>query len=191
MPNYRRRHVTGGTYFFTLVTENRHRILCTDLARPILRKAVADCARKHPFDLVAMVLLQDHLHAMWTLPKDDCDYPGRWARIKAQFTREWLNCGGQEHERSASRLLQRRRGIWQRKFWEHQIRDSTDYGRHLNYIHYNPVKHGFSQCPHQYEYSTFQKWVRRRVYAPDWGCVCDGKVIEPPSFDGLDLTAME
>ena len=88
-------------------------------------------------------------------------------------------------------MQQRRRGVWQRKFWEHQIRDVKDYERHLHYVHYNPVKHGLAKCPHEYPYSTFEKWVRRSVYEPRWCCGCAGEVTEPPSFEGLDLTAME
>jgi putative transposase len=191
MPNYRRRHAPGGTYFFTVVTENRQPILCTDLARPILRQAIADCLRERPFDPVATVLLPDHLHAIWTLPEGDEDFSTRWAKIKAQFTREWLDQGGQEQDRSPSRMLQRRRGVWQRKFWEHQNCDVDDYERHFNYVHYNPVKHGRAKCPHEYPYSTFEKWARRRVYEPRWCSGCGGEVTEPPSFEGLDLTAME
>lgn len=191
MPNYRRRHTAGGTYFFTLVTENREPILCTESARSILRRAIEDCQSKQAFDAVAMVLLPDHLHAMWTLPEGDADYSMRWARIKAQFTREWLDEGGSEQPRSRSRMQHRRRGVWQRRFWEHHIRDMSDYEKHLHYIHYNPVKHNLVRCPHEYPYSTLRKWILRRVYDPEWCCACDGGVIEPPSFEGMDLTAME
>ena len=191
MPNYRRRHAPGGTYFFTLVTENRQPILCTDRGRLILHRAIEDCRRERPFDAVAMVLLPEHLHAIWTLPPGDADYSIRWARIKAQFTREWLNDGGAEQPRSASRIDHRRRGVWQRRFWEHRVCDAADYEKHLHYIHYNPVKHNLARCPHEYPYSTFDKWVRRQVYEPRWCCACDGTVAEPPSFEGLDLTAME
>ena len=191
MPNYRRRHVSGGTYFFTLVTENRSPILCTDFARSILHRAIEDCRRKQEFDAVAMVLLDDHLHAIWTLPPGDADYSTRWARIKAQFTREWLDAGGSEQPRSRSRKEHRRRGVWQRRFWEHKVRDMSDYEKHLHYIHYNPVKHNLVKCPHQYPYSTFRKWINRRVYERVWCCACGGGTVEPPSFEGLDLTAME
>jgi putative transposase len=192
MPDYRRRIIPGGTYFFTVVTEHRQRILCTDLARSILHNALADCLRERPFNSMAMVLLPDHLHAIWRLPADDADYPGRWARIKAQFTREWLARDGEEQEQSFSRHRQRRRGVWQRKFWEHHIRGPGDYEKHLHYVHYNPVKHGLARCPHEYQYSTFEKWVRRNVYDQRWCCSCAGNgALELPSFDGLDVTAME
>jgi putative transposase len=191
MPNYRRRHVPGGTYFFTVVTENRQPILDSELARRILRESLAECLRERPFDAVAMVLLPDHLHAIWTLPDGDANYSGRWAKIKAQFTNKWLRNSGPEQDRSSSRIHERRRGVWQRKFWEHQIRDATDYERHLHYIHYNPVKHGLVRCPHEYPYSTFAKWVKQDVYEPHWCCACGGDPAEPPSFEGLDLIAME
>jgi putative transposase len=191
MPNYRRRNAPGGTYFFTLVTENRQPILCTDLARSILHRSIDDCRSERPFDAVAMVLLPDHFHAIWTLPPGDADYSVRWARIKAAFTREWLGRRGAEQPRSASRVAHRRRGIWQRRFWEHHIRDAADYEKHLHYVHYNPVKHSLARCPHEYAFSTFEKWVRRRVYEPRWCCACEGGMEPPPSFDGLGLTAME
>lgn len=191
MPNYRRRNIAGGTYFFTVVTENRRGFLCTDPARSILHDAIADCLRERPFDPVAMVLLPDHLHAIWTLPAGDADFSGRWARIKAIFTRDWIRHGGEEQEQSFSRLRHRRRGVWQRKFWEHHIRDERDYEKHLNYLHYNPVKHKLAKCPHEYGFSTFGKWVNQNVYEPTWCCGCDGRVAEPPCFDGLNETAME
>ena len=191
MPNYRRRRIAGGTYFFTVVTENRRPFLCTDLARQILRDAIADCGRDRPFDAVAMVLLPDHLHAIWTLPNGDADYSGRWARIKAQFTREWLQHGGEEQDQDFSRLRHRRRGVWQRKFWEHHIRDERDFEKHFDYVHYNPVKHELAKCSHDYAYSTFGKWMKRSVYEAAWCCGCGGRIAKPPSFEGLDMTAME
>ena len=191
MPSYRRRHAPGGTYFVTVVTENRQPILDTPMARDLLRRAIADCARARPFVLEAMVLLPDHLHALWRLPHGDADYAGRWASIKARFSREWLLSGGAEQPRTASRLRHRRRGVWQRHFWEHHVRDEADFERHLHYIHYNPVKHGLSTCPHGYEYSTFHRAVKRNVYEPTWCCACGGRAPEPPSFAGMDILAME
>jgi putative transposase len=138
-----------------------------------------------------MVLLPDHLHAMWTMRDGDADYSIRWARIKAQFTHAWLAEGGEEQDRSWSRLRHRRRGVWERKFWEHLVRDDRDYEKHLNYIHWNAVKHGLAACPHAWEYSTFDKWVKRSVYESTWCCGCDGRIVRPPSFAGLDMTAME
>src|SRR5205809_151699 len=118
MPSYRRRLIAGGTYFFTVVTEDRAPILGTALGRRILRGAMAECVRERPFELVAMVLLADHVHAIWKMPEGDGDYSTRWAAIKARFTREWLAAGGEEQGRSMSRVRHRRRGVWERKFWE-------------------------------------------------------------------------
>jgi putative transposase len=191
MPNYRRRLIPGGTYFFTLVTENRQPFLCTPLARRLLHAAIEECRCERPFDLVAIVLLLDHLHAIWTLPPGDADYSTRWARIKSQFTREWLTHGGDEQDRSWSRLRHRRRGVWERHFWEHHVRDDADYERHMHYTHWNPVKHGLAACPHAWPHSTFDKWVRRSVYEPTWCCACEGRVVRAPSFEGLNVEAME
>jgi putative transposase len=110
---------------------------------------------------------------------------------KKEFTKAWLACGGLEQCVSASRRRHRRRSVLQRKYWEHAIRDRDDFGRHLDYIHYNPVKHGLATCPHAWPYSTFADWVRRGVYAANWQGVCDGQRPQPPCFDDLDETTME
>jgi putative transposase len=188
---YRRVYVPGGTYFFTAVTEDRASILCTDLARPILHDAILQCASRRPFELVSVILLPDHLHAIWTLPPDDADYSTRWAAIKATFTRNWLAAGGRERARSASRVHNRRRGVWQRKFWEHRIRDAQDLERHMNYLHYNAVKHGLARCPHEWPWSTLGKWVGQGAYPKDWLCCCDGRQVHPLEFELLDEGAIE
>jgi putative transposase len=148
MPNYRRAFRPGGTFFFTLVTHGRARFLCDELARTLLRRAIDDCRAAAPFEVDAFVLLPDHLHTMWTPPAGDGDFSTRWMRIKRSFTCGWLAAGGREGAVSDSRRRNRRRGVWQRRFWEHVIRDPTDYQRHLDYIHYNPVKHKLARCPH-------------------------------------------
>lgn len=185
MPDYRRADVPGGTYFFTLVTERRTPFLCTDLARKLLRESVDACRDARPFDAEAFVLLPEHLHAIWTLPAGDADFSGRWAAVKARFTRGWLDAGGRELPTSDSRRRHGHRGVWQRRFWEHWLRDARDFGEHLDYVHYNPVKHGLVTCPHLWPYSTFGKWVKRGVYEPDWMCVCGGRTVPPPAFGGL------
>ena len=188
---YRRVYVPGGTYFFTAVTEDRAPILCTDAARPMLHDAIAQCASRRPFELVAIILLPDHLHAIWTLPPGDADYSARWASIKATFTRTWLAAGGSERARSASRIESRRRGVWQRKFWEHRIRDPDELKRHLDYLHYNPVKHGLAGCPHEWCWSTLSKWIEQGEYPGDWMCGCDGRQVQPPEFESLDEGGIE
>ncbi len=138
-----------------------------------------------------MVLLPDHLHALWTLPPGDADFSTRFAVVKKSFTEQWLRLGGHESAISAANSRDRRRGVWQRRFWEHVIRDQDDLNNHLDYIHYNPVKHALATCPHAWPYSTFTRWVKKSSYADDWCCSCDGRAATAPHFDQIDTTAME
>ena len=170
MPEYRRNYVSGGTYFFTLVTHLRRHFLVDELARPFLRRAIDTVRSELPFDIVAMVLLPDHLHAIWTLPDGDENYSLRWKRIKGEFTTSYLDAGGCQGPVSASRRKRGERGIWQRRFWEHTVRDETDFERLFDYTHFNPVQHGYVKCPHEWQYSTFHRHVRGSVYPEDWGC---------------------
>jgi REP-associated tyrosine transposase len=169
MPNYRRLYVPGGTYFFTLVTANRRRILCHHRSREILRDAIERVARMRPFEIVAWVLLPDHLHAIWTLPNKDDDFSTRWQKIKDRFTRVYLAQGGVESRTSPSRLRHGERAIWQRRFWEHSCRDDDDLKRCLDYVHWNPVKHGLVKNVRDYPWSTFHRYVRLREYPVEWG----------------------
>ncbi len=187
MPTYRRYRVPGGTYFFTLVTFRRQRILTDSTARTCLRDAIQHVRAKHPFEIPAFVLLPEHLHAIWTLPRADDDYSTRWKRIKQEFTRSWVAAGGKEAPVTSSRRNRNERGIWQRRFWEHLITDEHDFQRHLDYIHYNAVKHGEAKCAKDWPYSSFSRWVKDGVYDPNWGCAEDGTY----NFDDLDETAME
>jgi putative transposase len=187
MSQFRRKHVPGGSFFFTLVTEPRAPIFCTDSSRRLLGAVIRNCRKRWPFRIDAMVLLDEHLHAIWTLPEGDTRYSARWGWIKKEFTKAYLAAGGLEHVRNASRLKQRRRGIWQRRFWEHALRDETDFARHFDYIHYNPVKHGHVACARDWPYSTFQRWVEQGVNSPDWGCNTGIEM----EFEELDTTAME
>ncbi len=191
MPYYRRRRVPGGTYFFTLVTEGREPVFAAEEARRLLHDAVAACGRRRPFLLDAGVLLLDHLHLLLTLPPGDTDFSTRLASIKACFTHSFLASGGVEQPRSESRVHKRRRGIWQRWFWEHHIRDIGDRNRHLDYIHYNGVKHRLATCPHAWPFSSFERYVRARVYQSEWQCTCNGRACTPPSFEGLPVGEME
>ena len=187
MPNDRRYRVPGGTYFFTVVTHRRRRFLTGELARRCLREAIDTVRAKRPFEMPAMILLPEHLHAIWELPRGDADYSVRWKRIKEEFTIAWLAGGGTEAPLSASRGKRKERGVWQRRFWEHLIEDEHDFERHFDYIHYNAVRHGEVDCPKHWPCSSFHRWVQRGVYEPDWGC----SRYEPLSFDDLDETAME
>lgn len=185
MPEYRRYYQPGGTYFFTVVTEGRAPFLATGTAREILREAFEQTLARWPFNIDAIVLLPDHLHTIWTLPTHDTDYSRRWAFLKKQFTREWLASGGREHEISDSRERNRRRGVWQRRFWEHTVRDERDFELHCDYIHYNPVKHGLATCPHVWPHSSFSRFVREAYYPERWCCVCGDRMPKPLTFDDI------
>jgi putative transposase len=126
MPDYRRAYVPGGTYFFTAVTHQRRPILCTATARQCLHDAIDQVRAKLPFTLVAIVLLPEHLHTVWTLPPKDAAYPLRWKRIKELFTRNYLDLGGSEATVDRSRRKHGERGVWQRRYWEHLVRDEGD-----------------------------------------------------------------
>jgi putative transposase len=187
MPNYRRAFLPGGTYFFTVATEGRAPILDHPSARSALGDAIRRCRARWPFQVDAIVLLPDHLLTIWSLPKDDTAYPIRWAWIKREFTLAWLAAGGAERATTASRQSNRRRGVWQRRYWEHVVRDEGELERLGDYIHYNPVKHGHVACPSDWPYSSFAKWVERGHYPPDWGCSSLG----PLCFDDVVTTAIE
>ena len=190
MPNYRRAFVPGGTFFFTLVTFGRRPFLTGERARGILRAAIEGCRADLPFTLEAMVLLPDHLHAVWTLPAGDADFSKRWAKIKRQFTAAWLSGDSAENVHAGDAVRwQRRRSVWQPRFMEHAIRDFDDWAKHLDYLHWNPVKHGYVKCPHAWPWSTFHRLVRENVYPADWRCVCGGKTAHVPDdswADGLE-----
>src|SRR3569623_881394 len=147
MSDYRRYYVAGGTYFFTCVTHLRLPNLTTDLGRQCLRQAIQTVRQNHPFEIVAIVLLPDHWHTIWTLPSGDDRYPLRWSRIKEEFTEQWLAHGGSESLCSQSRKKHRERGIWQRRYWEHVIQDENDLKRCADYIHWNPCKHNLADDP--------------------------------------------
>jgi putative transposase len=191
MPQYRRAFQPGGTFFFTIVTENRAPLFTAQPARDLLHVAFDQCRATRPFTIDALALLPEHFHILLTLPPGDHDYPARLASIKTHFTRTWLAAGGREQSRSASRLKHRRRGVWQRHFWEHLIRDKDDYNNHLDYICYNPVKHQHAPCPHAWPRTTFHRHVNARLYALDWCCTCNGRWPAIPSFETLPINDME
>ncbi len=169
MSDYRRYFVPDGTYFFTLVTERRATLFADAAARRLLGSVFRRCSLRRPVRVVAIVLLPDHLHCLWALPPGDSDYSARWRWLKGEFTRSWLAIGGIEQPRVAARIKERRRGVWQRRFWEHTIRDETDLERHADYIHYNPVRHRLAASPRDWPWSSFHRWVRMGHYPADWG----------------------
>jgi putative transposase len=168
MSNYRRAHVAGGTYFFTVNTFQRLPVLTEVPVRAALREAIRLTRLTAPFQIDAWVLLPDHLHCIWTLPDGDANFSVRWAMIKRYVSQQCGDAFGIK-ELSASRTKRKESGLWQRRFWEHQIRDDADYARHVDYIHWNPVKHGLAQRAHDWPYSTFHRFVRDGTYSLDWG----------------------
>jgi putative transposase len=166
MTDYRRADLEGGCYFFTVVTYGRRAILTEPLARRCLREAWRETKQRSPFEMVAVCLLPDHLHCVWRLPECDCDFSLRWARIKAGFTGGYLAAGGAECGQGLSRNGKRERGIWQRRFWEHQIRDETDLRRHIDYIHFNPVKHDLVARVEGWPWSSYHRFAKMCAY-PD------------------------
>lgn len=163
------RNQTGRTYFFTVVTDERRPILTTDLGRSCLRAAFLQSKATRPFELTAIVLLPDHLHTVWTLPKGDTDYSTRWRAIKSDFTRRWLAVGGTEATRSESRISKAERSIWQRRFYEHTCRDEADLKRCVDYTHVNPLKHALVNRVCDWPWSSFHRYVRLGEYTRDWG----------------------
>ncbi|MDR3520553.1 MAG: transposase [Acidocella sp.] len=163
MTDYRRNRVPGGTYFFTVNLYDRHSGLLTRNI-DILREAVRKVRTRAPFHIDAWAVLPDHLHCLWTLPEDDTNFSARWQAIKTAFSKQIP----QGEFRSASRSGKGERGIWQRRFWEHTIRDDRDYAAHFDYIHFNPVKHGLVANAVEWPYSSFHRAVTLGLYPPDW-----------------------
>ncbi len=166
---YRRWRQAGGLFFFTVVTYRRRPILTTDAGRKALRDAIQGTIAERPWKMVAIVLLPDHLHCLWQLPAGDDDYSTRWRIVKSRFTRSLLESGYAEPRPGRSRQRRGEHAVWQRRGWEHLIRDDGDWKNHLDYIHYNAVKHGFVRAPRDWPYSTFAKYVRLGEYEIDWG----------------------
>ena len=169
MSDYRRNYLVGGTFFFTLVTYNRRKILTSELGRRCLREAIATVKNDLPFRLFAICLLPDHLHSVWILPLDDGDYSTRWKRIKAEFSSRWLDMGGTEVEVTPAEQKEGRRGIWQPRFWEHTVDDEVDLERCVDYTHWNPRKHQLVRRVRDWPYSSFHQFVREGQYEIDWG----------------------
>ncbi len=181
MSHYRRASTAGATYFFTLVAHSRLPILCDELIRTALREAIAHVRTRRPFVIDAWVLLPDHLHCLWTLPPGDADFSTRWNLIKRHVSLVCRNQYRRPERLTASRKKHRESTLWQRRFWEYRIRDEHDFQRHLDYLHYNPVKHDLCQRTAEWPYSTFHRYVTRGVYPEDWGGTA---VSETPSVFG-------
>ncbi|MBI3773509.1 MAG: transposase [Gammaproteobacteria bacterium] len=173
---YRRAFVSGCSFFFTVVTEQRRPLLVSPEAVNILRMAFRVVRSTHPFEVDAIVILPDHLHCIWTLPPGDADFATRWRLIKTWFTK---------HCDPASRMMPNRarvtkgqQAIWQHRYWEHALKNDADFSRHVEYIHFNPVKHGYVLSAIEWPHSSFRRYVKDGVYLADWGQ-------ETMGFDGV------
>jgi putative transposase len=163
MSRYRRLNIEGGAFFFTLALALRGSdLLVRHIAQ--LRHAYAEVEKRHPFETVAVCILPDHIHALWQLPDGDADYASRWSLFKSGFSRVLPAA----KTRSPSKIAKREKGIWQRRYWEHAIRDDADLGRHVDYIHYNPVKHGLVTRVADWPFSSFHRYVAQGILPADW-----------------------
>ncbi|WP_337056143.1 REP-associated tyrosine transposase [Pseudomonas sp. USHLN015] len=164
MSRYLRSQRAGSYYFFTLVTAKRRPLLTEPSVRHALRNAIQAVRLEQPFRIHGWVLLPDHLHCLWELPPGDTDFARRWSIIKRKVSQS-------VHlpPTSNSRVARRESGFWQRRFWEHGIRDADDYRRHMDYLHWNPVKHGLVTRVADWPWSSFHRLVREGLYPTGWG----------------------
>ena len=160
---YRRANTPGACYFFTVNLAERNKTLLTDHVDE-LRAVFAIIKQSHPFTINAIVILPDHLHTLWQLPENDADFPTRWRLIKSTFSRALQ----QTEHISTSRRKKGERGVWQRRYWEHLIRDDQDFEKHVDYIQYNPVKHGYVQSPVDWPYSNIHHHIRKGIIQTNW-----------------------
>ena len=168
---YRRCRQPGGTYFFTVNLADRTSRLLIDHV-DALRDSVRKVKRRHPFDILGWVVLPDHLHALWTLPDGDDDNATRWALVKSTFSRQLPR----SEARNASREAKGERGLWQRRFWEHLVVDEDDLRRHLDYIHVNPVKHGWARRAADWPHSSIHRYIHAGDLPVDWAAPGEGEV---------------
>ncbi len=170
MSEYHRAYQPGGRYFFTVVTHGRQPVLTETPVLARLKEAFQRVKGSQPFDIEAIVVLPDHLHCLWRLPEGDGDFSSRWRLIKRHVS-AGVPVGVNERGEKA---------VWQRRYWEHLIRDEEDWRRHMDYIHYNPVKHGYVTSPAEWPHSSFRRCVERGWYATDWGRA------EPEALVGME-----
>jgi putative transposase len=169
MPNYRRLFEAGGSYFFTVNLADRRQSLLVDRAAALMC-AIHKVKHKRPFRLDALVILPNHLHAIWTLPEGDTDFPTRWRLIKTQFARAIPNT----EPRSKVHIARGERAVWQRRYWEHLIRDDGEYERLVEYCYFNPARHGLVERIWQWPHSTYHRDVRVGLFPRDFDVTVDG-----------------
>jgi len=170
MSHYRRAYIPGGIYFFTVVTLDRVPIFINEERVEVLRQAFRKVMAVRPFQINAMVVLPEHLHCIWQMPDGDADYSSRWREIKKAASRQINTATNNRNERM----------VWQRRFWEHAIRDEDDWRKHMDYVHYNPVKHGLASRPGEWPWSSFVNAVSKGWYEESWGAG------EPATITGMD-----
>ena len=185
MPEYRRPKISGGVVFLTIVAYQRRLHFQSDENVNRLRAAVAAVKIEMPFEITAAVILPEHMHFIWTFPDGDDRLSARVGRMKILFTQSLRGTGMLPDDVAMSRLKHRESDVWQRRFIDHYIRDDEDFERHLNYVHYNLVKHGLVTCPHLWPHSSFHRWIERNVYSRDWCCSCGGRSVEAPDFGDI------
>jgi putative transposase len=166
MPNYIRYKFEGAYYFFTVVTYDRRKLFCSERARHCLHEAIIETQLRYQYESIAFCLMPEHLHCIWKLPADDADYSIRWSMIKGLFTRRYRLRAKSPESVPASRRRKEEACIWQRRFWEHRIRDERDLYRHINYIHNNPIKHGLVKRLEDWPWSTFHRYASEGFYGP-------------------------
>lgn len=169
MPNYHRIFIPGGTFFFTVNTYHHQPIFTNPDVFSLFRKSVTAVMEKHPFCEEAYCILPNHIHTLWTLPEHDSDYSLRWRAIKGNFSRWYQELYGAVIVQNKSHRNRKEAAIWQRRYWEHLIRDDRDYNNHMDYIHFNPVKHGLVRLPQEWIWSSLVIHVKNGYYPPDWG----------------------
>ncbi len=181
MANYRRVKIEGGIYFFTLVTHYRKPIFSVDKAANLFLEAINHVKNFHPFSTLAFCILPDHIHLLWEMPIDDVDYSMRISEIKKRFSKGFIEEFGNPNLPNTSQQRRGETGIWQRRFWEHYVRDEEDLNNHIDYIHYNPVKHGLVMRVNQWRGSSFFDFVKQGFYDVNWG-QSEPKILDPHLF---------
>lgn len=169
MSQYIRSYTKGATYFFTLVAYNRRKILCESDFLQAFKDSIRQIQQQYPFEIIAWVQLPDHLHCIWKMPINDANFSMRWSQIKRLTTQACPQYHLPIKDLSRSKIKRNERGIWQRRFYEHEIKDEADFIRYMDYLHYNPVKHGLVKMVVHWPYSSFHRYVKQDLYAEDWG----------------------
>ncbi len=164
---FRRYFLPGGTYFFTVVTYNRRKIFIREEAFDLFNESICYVQGRRPFNINAFCICPDHIHMIWTLPENDADYPTRWRLIKSYFSHHYQEGESLGISKSGAKVYGK--NVWQHRYWEHFIRNEEDYSRHVEYIHFNPVKHGLASSPSSWEHSSFLDYVSQGLYPLKWG----------------------